>query len=125
MKINLKFTDIEVEMLKGWQGQCSDGVGENKSGMKPYWNNLKFDNDGIIVDDVRPFKDKSEKDIIEKIRNKFIDITIDGLDWLGISELYFDLDKRDNTKLGNTTANSIVVKLGGDENYFDDYVYLT
>jgi hypothetical protein len=122
MKINLKFTDIEVEMLKGWQGQCSDGVGENKSGMKPYWNNLKFDNDGITVDDVRPFKDKSEKDIIEKIRDKFIDITIDGLDWLGISELYFDLDKRDNTKLGNTTANSIVVKLGGDENYFDDYV---
>lgn len=122
MKINLKFTDIEVEMLKGWQGQCSDGVGENKSGMTPYWNNLKFDNDGITVDNVRPFKDKSEKDIIEKICDKFIDITMDGLDWLSISELYFDLDKRDNTKLGNTTANSIVVKLGGDENYFDEYV---
>ena len=91
--------------------------------MTPYWNNLKFDNDGITVDDVKPFKDKSEKDIIEKIRNKFIDITMDGLDWLGISELYFGLDKRDNNKLGNTTANSIVVKLGGDENYFDDYVY--
>lgn len=120
MRISINFTDLEVEMLKGWQGQCSDGVGENKPSLNPYWKNLNFDISGIIVDtNVKAFRDKSEQNIIDKVCEKFIDVTEEGMNILGIGELYFNVDKRDNEILAQKTANSIIAKLGGDKDYFE------
>lgn len=121
MKIAINFTDDELEMMKGWQGQCSDGAGENKSWTNPYWNHLTFEKDGIVVDEnVKPFKGKSEKDIIENIGERFIEITEDCLNWLSISESYFKGDKRSKIRLGVKTANALVEKFGGEKDYFED-----
>ena len=119
MQIAIDFTKDEVEMLHGWQGQCSDGVGENMSWTGPYWKHLAIDKDGFTLDEtVKPFKNKTEDVIKKDICKKFIKVTDAGMEFAGISSLYFaDCKKQDDINLGERTANSIIKKLGGDAFY--------
>ena len=120
--ISLNLTDDEVEMLGGWLGQMSDGVGENKRWCTDYWKNLDFDNGGISYNEnAKPFKGKSDEEILELLGVRFIEITEEGMDYCSQSELYFDGDKRDEVILGQKVANSIVEKLMGDKDYFEVY----
>jgi hypothetical protein len=119
MQIAIDFTKDEVELLHGWQGQCSDGVGENMRWTGPYWKHLVIDKDGFTLDEtVKPFKNKTEDAIKKDICRRFIQITDEGMEYAGISELYFaDCKKQDDINLGERTANSIIKKLGGDVFY--------
>lgn len=121
MKILINFTDDEVEMLNGWRGQASDGAGENLSWTTPYWRYLSFDNKGIEVDETKkPFnRYKDETGILEDFCDRFIELINECLDWIDISELFYDMDKREDTKLGYKTANSIIEKLSGEKEHYD------
>lgn len=114
----------EVDMLNSWLGQLSDGCGENKSWTTPYWMNLSFDTTGITIqnENAKPFKGKSDKDILEDLADRFEEITDDYTQFCEISE-YFNDDKRSNDlNLGITVANSIVKKFSGDpEDMWDLY----
>lgn len=113
--ISLVLSLDEVDMLNSWLGQLSDGVGENKSWTTPYWRNLSFDTTGVTIQDenAKPFKCKSDKDILEDLGDRFIDISNECLDYCSLSD-YFDDDKRkEDLNLGVSVANSIVKKFTG------------
>ena len=115
--ISLVLSLDEVDMLNGWLGQLSDGVGENKRWTTPYWRNLSFDTTGITIQDenAKPFKGKSDKDILEDLGDRFIDISNECLDYCSLSD-YFDDDKRkEDLNLGVNVANSIVKKFTGTD----------
>jgi hypothetical protein len=105
----------EVDMLNSWLGQLSDGCGENKRWTTPYWRNLSFDTTGVTIQDEndKPFKGKSDKDILEDLGDRFIDISNECLAYGSLSD-YFDDDKRkEDLNLGVRVANSIVKKFTG------------
>ena len=112
--ISLVLSMDEVDMLKGWLGQLSDGCGENKRWPTPYWQNLSFDTTGITIQDenVRPFKGKSDKDILEDLGDRFIDISDEYQDFCSLSE-YFNDKRSEDLNLGVRVANSIVKKFTG------------
>ena len=107
----------EVDMLNGWLGQLSDGVGENKRWTTPYWRNLSFDTTGITIQDenARPFKGKSDKDILDDLGDRFIDISNECLAYGSLSD-YFDDKRNEDLNLGVNVANSIVKKFTGNIN---------
>lgn len=115
--ISLVLSLDEVDMLNGWLGQLSDGVGENKSWTTPYWKNLSFDTTGITIQDenARPFKGKSDKDILEDLGDRFIDISNECLAYGSLSD-YFDDKRNEDLNLGVNVANSIVKKFTGNTN---------
>ena len=105
----------EVDMLNSWLGQLSDGCGENKRWTTPYWRNLSFDTTGVTIQDenARPFKGKSDQDILDDLGDRFIDISNECLNYCSLSD-YFDDDKRkEDLNLGVIVANSIVKKFTG------------
>lgn len=112
--ISLVLSLDEVDMLNGWLGQLSDGVGENKSWTTPYWKNLSFDTTGITIQDEndKPFKGKSDKDILEDLGDRFIDISNEYQEYCALSE-YFDDKRNEDLNLGVRVANSIVKKFTG------------
>ena len=112
--ISLQLTKDEVDMLEGWLGQLSDGCGENKRWTIPYWSNLSFNTDGITIQDenAKPFKNKSDKDILDDLGDRFIDISNECLDCCSLSD-YFDDNRREDLNLGVIVANSIVKKFTG------------
>lgn len=112
--ISLQLSTNEVDMLNGWLGQLSDGCGENKRWTTPYWKNLSFDTTGVTIQDEndRPFKDKSDKDILDDLGDKFIDISNEYQDYCSLSE-YFDDKRSEDLNLGVSVANSIVKKFTG------------
>ena len=112
--ISLVLSLDEVDMLNGWLGQLSDGVGENKRWTTPYWRNLSFDTTGITIQDenARPFKGKSDKDILEDLGDRFIDISNECLSYGSLSD-YFDDKRNEDLNLGVSVANSIVKKFTG------------
>lgn len=120
MHISINFTDDEIDMLDGWQGQCSDGVGENKSWTYPYWRYVTFDKDGITLDETQEeFEGMNEDAIKRQICERFIEITNDGMQYEVISELYYNYGdpRTEDIHLGERTANSIIKKLGGTHAY--------
>ena len=104
----------EVDMLNSWLGQLSDGCGENKRWTTPYWRNLSFDTTGVTIQDenARPFKGKSDKDILDDLGDRFIDISNEYQDYCALSE-YFDDKRSEDLNLGVRVANSIVKKFTG------------
>jgi len=113
--ISLALSMDEVDMLNSWLGQLSDGCGENKRWTTPYWRNLSFDTTGVTIQDEndKPFKGKSDKDILEDLGDRFIDISNECLAYGSLSD-YFDDDKRkEDLNLGVRVANSIVKKFTG------------
>jgi len=112
--ISLTLSTDEVDMLNGWLGQLSDGCGENKRWTTPYWTNLSFDTTGITIQDEndKPFKSKSDKDILEDLGDRFIDISNEYQDYCSLSE-YFDDKRSEDLNLGVRVANSIVKKFTG------------
>ena len=112
--ISLVLSLDEVDMLNGWLGQLSDGVGENKSWTTPYWRNLSFDTTGITIQDenAKPFKGKSDKDILEDLGDRFNDISNECLAYGSLSD-YFDDKRNEDLNLGVRVANSIVKKFTG------------
>lgn len=112
--ISLELSLDEVDMLHSWQRQLSDGCGENKSWSTPYWKNLSFDITGVDIQDenAKPFKGKSDKDILKDLGYRFIDISNEYQDYCTLSE-YFDDKRRDDLNLGVMVANSIVKKFTG------------
>jgi len=112
--ISLTLSTDEVDMLNGWLGQLSDGCGENKRWTTPYWTNLSFDTTGITIQDEndKPFKGKSDKDILEDLGDRFIDISNEYQDYCSLSE-YFDDKRSEDLNLGVRVANSIVKKFTG------------
>lgn len=112
--ISLALSMDEVDMLNGWLGQLSDGCGENKKWTTPYWQNLSFDTTGVTIQDenARPFKGKSDKDILDDLGDKFIDISNEYQDYCALSE-YFDDKRSEDLNLGVKVANSIVKKFTG------------
>lgn len=104
----------EVDMLNGWLGQLSDGCGENKRWTTPYWRNLSFDTTGVTIQDenAKPFKGKSDKDILDDLGDRFIDISNEYQDYCALSE-YFDDKRSEDLNLGVRVANSIVKKFTG------------
>lgn len=112
--ISLALSMDEVDMLNGWLGQLSDGCGENKRWTTPYWKNLSFDTNGITIQDenAKPFKGKSDNDILEDLGDRFIDISNEYQDFCSLSE-YFDDKRSEDLNLGVRVANSIVKKFTG------------
>ena len=113
--ISLVLSLDEVDMLNSWLGQLSDGCGENKRWTTPYWRNLSFDTTGVTIQDenASPFKGKSDKDILDDLGDRFIDISNECLNYCSLSD-YFDDDKRkEDLNLGVRVANSIVKKFTG------------
>lgn len=112
--ISLALSMDEVDMLNGWLGQLSDGCGENKRWTTPYWTNLSFDTSGINILDEndKPFKGKSDKDILEDLGDRFIDISNEYQEFCSLSE-YFDDKRSEDLNLGVNVANSIVKKFTG------------
>ena len=104
----------EVDMLNSWLGQLSDGCGENKRWTTPYWRNLSFDTTGVTIQDenAKPFKGKSDKDILDDLGDRFIDISNECLNYCALSE-YFDDKRSKDLNLGVRVANSIVKKFTG------------
>ena len=112
--ISLALSMDEVDMLNSWLGQLSDGRGENKRWTTPYWRNLLFDTTGVTIQDenARPFKDKSDKDILDDLGDRFIDISNEYQEYCALSE-YFDDKRSEDLNLGVRVANSIVKKFTG------------
>lgn len=112
--ISLALSMDEVDMLNSWLGQLSDGCGENKMWTTPYWRNLSFDTTGVTIQDEndRPFKGKSDKDILDDLGDRFIDISNEYQDYCALSE-YFDDKRSEDLNLGVMVANSIVKKFTG------------
>lgn len=112
--ISLVLSLDEVDMLNSWLGQLSDGCGENKRWTTPYWRNLSFDTTGVTIQDenAKPFKGKSDKDILEDLGDRFIDISNEYQDYCALSE-YFDDKRSEDLNLGVRVANSIVKKFTG------------
>lgn len=112
--ISLVLSLDEVDMLNSWFGQLSDGCGENKRWTTPYWRNLSFDTTGVTIQDenVKPFKGKSDKDILDDLGDRFIDISNECLNYCSLSE-YFDDKRSEDLNLGVRVANSIVKKFTG------------
>lgn len=113
--ISLVLSLDEVDMLNGWLGQLSDGCGENKRWTTPYWKNLSFDTTGITIQDEndKPFKGKSDKDILEDLGDRFIDISNEYKEFCSLSD-YFDDERNEDLNLGISVANSIVKKFTGN-----------
>lgn len=125
-RIEIELSNDEVEMLNGWIGQMSDGVGENSDWCRYYYPYIEFDNNGVLYNKTAArFKGKSDKDILKMLGKKFIKITEMGSMYCTEAELYFDFvpnaehDKRDDIILGQKTANSIVEKFTGKKDYFE------
>ena len=121
--ISLVLSLDEVDMLNSWLGQLSDGCGENKRWTTPYWRNLSFDTTGVTIQDenASPFKGKSDKDILDDLGDRFIDISNECLNYCSLSD-YFDDDKRkEDLNLGVRVANSIVKKFTGTTDEWDLY----
>ena len=120
--ISLVLTTDEVDMLNGWLGQLSDGCGENKSWTTPYWTNLSFDTNGITIqnENARPFKGKSDKDILKNLGKRFIDISNEYQQFCSLSE-YFDDKRSEDLNLGVKIANSIVEKFTDATDEWDLY----
>ena len=99
--ISLALSMDEVDMLNSWLGQLSDGCGENKRWTTPYWRNLSFDTTGVTIQDEndRPFKGKSDKDILDDLGDRFIDISNEYQDYCALSE-YFDDKRSEDLNLG-------------------------
>ena len=114
MTISLALSMDEVDMLNSWLGQLSDGCGENKRWTTPYWRNLSFDTTGVTIQDEndRPFKGKSDQDILDDLGDRFIDISNEYQDYCALSE-YFDDKRSEDLNLGVRVANSIVKKFTG------------
>ena len=112
--ISLALSMDEVDMLNSWLGQLSDGCGENKRWTTPYWRNLSFDTTGVTIQDEndRPFKGKSDQDILDDLGDRFIDISNEYQDYCALSE-YFDDKRSEDLNLGVRVANSIVKKFTG------------
>lgn len=112
--ISLVLSLDEVDMLNSWLGQLSDGCGENKRWTTPYWMNLSFDTTGVTIQDenAKPFKGKSDNDILEDLGDRFIDISNEYQDYCALSE-YFDDKRSEDLNLGVKVANSIVKKFTG------------
>lgn len=112
--ISLALSIDEVDMLNSWLGQLSDGCGENKRWTTPYWTNLSFDTTGITIQDEndKPFKGRSDKDILNDLGDRFIDISNEYQDDCCLSE-YFDDKRSEDLNLGVNVANSIVKKFTG------------
>jgi len=112
--ISLALSMDEVDMLNSWLGQLSDGCGENKRWTTPYWRNLSFDTTGVTIQDenARPFKGKSDQDILDDLGDRFIDISNEYQDYCALSE-YFDDKRSEDLNLGVRVANSIVKKFTG------------
>lgn len=101
-----RFSDDAIEMLCGFLGQMSDGVGENYSWCTKYWQNIEDfiqtdDNySAVVFDNVNLWQKDSDEKVINDLLDKFIAITNEGMDYLSPSELYWDMDKRDNYAYG-------------------------
>lgn len=112
--ISLVLSLDEVDMLNSWLGQLSDGCGENKRWTTPYWKNLSFDTTSVTIQDEndKPFKGKSDKDILDDLGDRFIDISNEYQEYCALSE-YFDDKRSEDLNLGVKVANSIVKKFTG------------
>lgn len=119
-----RVSDDAIEMLCGFLGQMSDGVGENYNWCTKYWQNIADfiqtdDNySAVVFDNVNLWQKDSDEKVINDLLDKFIVITNEGMDYLSPSELYWDMDKRDNYAYGKKIANEIVEALGGEPHYF-------
>lgn len=116
-------TDDEIEMLNEFIGQMSDGAGENMPWTTKYWKNMnRFKNEnGVssldVNDMVNPFKNKTDAIIIKDIGNKFIIIAKDCLDVAGLNVMTKDKDELQAQRI----ANSIIYKLTGKKDIFEEY----
>lgn len=121
-----RVSDDALEMLGGFLGQMSDGVGENHRWCTKYWSNIEDfiqtddNHSAVVFNDAKLWQKDSDKKVIKDLLEKFIIITNEGMDYLSPSELYWDMDKRDNYAYGNKIADEIVEALGGEPNYFEE-----
>lgn len=118
--ISIELTQDEVDMLNGWLGQLSDGVGENKRWCTPYWKNLSFDTTGVEIqnENDNPFKNKSDNEILVDLGEKFADISDDYQEYCGLCD-YFNDERNQDLNLGVIVANSIMKKFTGKDDTWD------
>lgn len=112
--ISLALSLDEVDMLNGWLSQLSDGCGENKRWTTQYSTNLSFNTTGITIknENSKPFKGKSNEDILEDLGDRFIDISNEYREFCSLSD-YFNDKRSENLNLGINVANNIVKKFTG------------
>lgn len=120
-----RVSDDALDMLDGFLGQMSDGVGENHRWCTKYWSNIEDfiqtddDYSAVVFDNTKLWQKASDKEVIKDLLNRFLDITNEGMNYLSQAELYWDMDKRDNYAYGVKIANEIVEALGGEPDYFE------
>lgn len=122
-----KLTQDELDMLNGFWGQMSDGVGENHRWCTKYWQNIEgisdydADHAAITFDNTKLWKNDSDAEVIEDLCEIFIEITEEGMNDCSQSELYYHDDRRKDERLGQRVSNSIVEKFSGYPNHFEEY----
>lgn len=118
-----RVSDDALEMLGGFLGQMSDGVGENHEWCRKYWANIEEfiqtddNHSAVVFNNANLWQKDSDEEVIKDLLKKFIAITNEGMDYLSPSELYWGGDKRDNYAYGKKIANEIVEALGGEPKY--------
>lgn len=117
-------TDSELNMLNGFLGQLSDGAGENLNWTTKYWSNMeKFENVNgqtyiNINDQVKPFKNKTDSQILEDLCERFITIADDVYSVCGMTTMHSDEKDLDEPQ-AILDANSIVEKLSGEKDHWE------